>query len=103
MSNKLNYQRYTTYLLERLEGKYNDSVIRCIITYTYTTLWYLGNAQPEDAHSNDTNTDLSVGEYVQISSNYWAKVEGKGIVRAYFDTVGLNSISGLKSGTVQDR
>ena len=88
LANYFYYKRYTEYRVERVEGKYNDSVVSCAITYTYTTLWYLGNAQSEDTKSYYWNKDLSVGDSIQISYNYWKYAEGKGIVRAYFDTTG---------------
>ena len=84
-TNEPNYEIYTKYYIERVEGKY-DSVVSCIITYTYTTLSTMDNAQHEDTRSYDPNADLSVGESIPISSNYWANLEENCIVRVYFDT-----------------
>ena len=87
-TNKPNYEMFIEYRVERVEGKYNDSVVSCAIIYTYTTLWYLGDTQPEDTYSYNWNTDLSVGGSMPISQNFWKYAEGKGIVRFYFDTAG---------------
>ena len=77
-----------TYYVERVDGDYDDSVVKCILTYTYASFWYQGATQPEDTDSNESIRDLQVMKPVPISSNSWAKTEGKGVVRVYFDTAG---------------
>ena len=78
----------TGHLVERLEGEYDGPISNCRITYSYTTFWYLDATQPETGYPNYSNINLEVGDSVLISLNYWDGTEGKGIVRAYFDTTG---------------
>ena len=77
------------YYVERLEGVYDDSIDNCRITYAYTTFRYMGATQPEDTYSNDSSTDLKVGDSKFISLKYWEISEGKIIVKFYFDTAGV--------------
>ena len=79
----------TLHIVERLEGKYDDSVVNCKITYTYTISWHLGDTQPEDTESYNLNRYLEVGDSAYISSTYWDNTEAEVIVRAYFDTFGI--------------
>ena len=81
------------YYVDRLEGKYDDSIDICKITYTYATYWYLDAIEPEYTYSSDSNMDLKVGNSVRITSKDWMNVFRKARVRFYFDTEGDKILS----------
>ena len=85
----LNYERYTKYFVERLEGEYDGLIDNCIITCAYTTFSYMNAAQTEDTDSTYRSIDLKVGESKVISSKYWKQSGGEVIVKFSFDTTGV--------------
>ena len=102
LTTHLNYERYTKYYVERLEGEYDGSIDNCKITCAYTTFSYMDAAQTEDTDSTYRSIDLKVGESKFISSKYRKQTGGEVIVNLFRHSRSLNSVSGLKSGTVQD-
>ena len=85
----LNYERYTKYYVERLEGEYDGLIDNCIITCAYTTFSYKNTAQTEDTDSTYPSIDLKVGESKLISYKYWKQSGGEVIVKFYFDIAGV--------------
>ena len=77
VTTRLNYERYTKYYVERLEGEYDGLIDNFIITYVYIFFSYMDAAQTEDTDSTYPNTDLKVGESKLISNKYWENSEGK--------------------------
>ena len=89
----LNYERYTKYFVERLEGEYDGLIDNCIITCAYTTFQYMNPAQTQDIDSTYPSIDLKVGESKIISYKYWKQSGGEVMVKFYFDTTGVLILS----------
>ena len=74
------------YLVRRLEGKYDSIIDSCALNYTYATFGYLDEIQPKYTYSYPNESNLQVGDSVQISGTFPVEQGKKRIVRAYFDS-----------------